>query len=127
MKIIHSRLFRLIVAVGSIVSIIGLSRSIYTVVKKRDIVKERQRVLSNLEAQNRQLETQLEESLSPTFIEREAREKLGMAREGESVVIMDNGKWIMLAPSQVEGKNRKTEEKTAENVPNWKKWWRLFF
>lgn len=48
------------------------------------------------------------------FIEQEAREKLGMVKPGEHIV---------LAPPQ------QTEIKTVaiDTTPNWKKWWNLFF
>ena len=76
-------------------------------------------MLRRVEEENRRLQSELEYAQSPEFIEQEARNRLGLGREGETVVLMPNDKLQMT--------NEKTEDKTAVNLPNWKKWWRLFF
>lgn len=48
------------------------------------------------------------------FIERQAREKLGMVKQGEHIV---------LAPPVQE----KAKVIPVDTDPNWKKWWKLFF
>ena len=50
-------------------------------------------------------------------MERMAREKLGLVKEGETIVIMKNEKLKMT----------NEEQEVEENSPNWKKWWGLFF
>lgn len=49
------------------------------------------------------------------FVENEAREKLGMVKEGELIV---------LAPPT---ENKKIIVDTENKNPNWQKWWNLFF
>jgi len=49
------------------------------------------------------------------FIEIQAREKLGMVREGEHIV---------LAPPATSSPNGM---KIPDTTPNWQKWWKLFF
>lgn len=49
------------------------------------------------------------------FIENEAREKLGMVKPGEHV--------ILIPPTSANSAPTKKEE----NIPNWEKWRRLFF
>jgi len=51
---------------------------------------------------------------------KEARNKLSMAREEETIVIL---------PPNVEELVGFLEEETSEEeqLPNWKRWWRLFF
>ena len=49
------------------------------------------------------------------FVEEEAREKLGMSRPGEYVVI---------APTSTSLNQEKIE---IDMRPNWRKWWELFF
>lgn len=61
------------------------------------------------------LKQQLYFSNTPEFIENQAREKLGMVKPGE---------YVVLAPPP------KIEEKkpvALDTSPNWKKWWNLFF
>lgn len=113
------RIIRLMVIVVSAVLIVNLSRSIWDLWRRRDILGERQAVLQRLEAQNKSLQSELEYAQSPEFIEQEARNRLGLGKEGEIVVLMPNDKFQM--------SNEKTEEKAIEYLPNWKKWWRLFF
>ena len=48
------------------------------------------------------------------FIEKQAREKLGMVKQGE---------YIVLAPPAQE----KSKVVPIDTDPNWKKWWKLFF
>lgn len=110
---------RLIVIAVSAVLVVNLSRSIWDLWRRRDILTEREAVLGRLEEENKRFQGELEYAQSPEFIEQEARNRLGLGREGEAVVLMPNDKFQMT--------NGKAEEKAIENLPNWKKWWRLFF
>lgn len=116
MKLLRNRLFRLVLTAVCLIAIFTLSRSILDLVKRRDVVKERQQELLRVEAENAKLKAQLNEVQSPGFIERMAREKLGLVKVGETVVFLP----------QATGSSV-TEAKTDENLPNWKKWWKLFF
>lgn len=49
------------------------------------------------------------------FIEKEAREKLGMSRPGE---------YIVIAPTSTPLNEERIE---IDTKPNWLKWWKLFF
>lgn len=110
-----SKLFRLIVILISLVMVVGLSRGLYALWNKKDIVSERQEALRKLERENQELQKKLEEAKSPEFIERMARDNLGLIKEGETIVLMPN------LPAQA------GDQKEEENLPNWKKWWQLFF
>lgn len=118
MKFFHNRLFRLIITLVSLLAIIGLSRSVYDLWRKRDIVGNRQKEFNRVEAENKRLKSELEAVQSPEFVEREAREKLGMAKEGEAVVIMPR-------INKADQSNQLTNEEKI--IPIWKKWWGLFF
>ncbi|MBI4066432.1 septum formation initiator family protein [Candidatus Gottesmanbacteria bacterium] len=119
MNIFSRRVIRLIVIGISAVLIVNLSRSIWDLWRRRDILGEREAVLRRLEAENKHLQSELEYTQSPEFIEQEARNRLGLGREGEAVVLMPNDQFPMT--------NGKTEEKQEETLPSRKKWWRLFF
>ena len=114
---LNRRFLKLIIFVSGIAVIVGLAGSSYQLWKKRDIVAERQTVLTELEGENATLKRQLQDAQSEGFVERMAREKLGLVRQGETVVVMKNEKL----------KVKNEAQETEENVPNWKKWWGLFF
>jgi len=80
-------------------------------------LSEAEQTLVEKEAENATLKARLEEVKSDEFVEREARDKLGMVREGEILVVL---------PQTEESSNPQ-----AINLPddstNWQKWMRLYF
>ena len=107
---------RAAVLIICIVIAVGVLRSVYALSQKRGIVGERQKALTELVRKNKQLQEDLREATSPAFIERAARDKLGLVREGETVVIMDKTATISA-----------DVQKNPQEVPSWKQWWSLFF
>lgn len=95
---------------------IGIVKTVYTISQKKGIIAERQKILSELTDKNKKLQEELREATSPAFIEQAARDKLGLVREGETVVIMDKSQ--ILNPDN---------QKNPQELPSWKQWWRLFF
>ena len=119
MNIFSRRMVRFIVIGVSIVMAINLSRSIWDLWRRRDVLGERQEVLRRTQEENKRLQSELEYAQSGEFIETEARNRLGLGREGEQVVLL---------PKQDEtGEKREETRETIESIPNWKKWWRMFF
>ena len=115
-RLVRSRLVRITALVICVSIGIGIIKSVYTLSQKKGIIAERQQVLIALTAKNRQLQEELREATGTAFIEQAARDKLGLVREGETVVIMDT--------SQITNPNT---QKSPSEVPSWKQWWRLFF
>lgn len=74
--------------------------------------------LHELETRNRELKNKLSEIKSERFIEQQARDKLGLAKEGETVVIIPEEKI-----QQVLGAS---EGNSKERLPNWLGWLKLF-
>jgi cell division protein FtsB len=105
------------VGIISIFLAIGLTRSIFNHWHKRTVVDERQEALKREEARHAELIDKLEEATSSAFIEKEAREKLGLVREGETIVLLDTSS----APGSTD------ESLSKDTTPTWKKWWKLFF
>lgn len=75
--------------------------------------------LYQLEAKNKELKKTLSEVKSTDFIEKQARDKLGLIKEGETIVIIPNE-----ALERVLGESKKLEE---IKLPNWLGWWKVFF
>jgi cell division protein FtsB len=108
--------FRLIVGIVSLFLSLGLLRSIVDHWQKRNIVVERQEALKREQERNSELISRLEEATSSAFIEKEAREKLGLVKEGDTIVLLDTSQEAQL-----------TIPRMKDLTPNWKKWWKLFF
>lgn len=85
--------------------------------KRLDMETEK---LIKLQKRNSELKNKLAEVQSIGFIEKEARNKLNLAREGETVIIISQ-KEI----DKVLGLEKKQTEEIK--IPNWQGWLRLFW
>lgn len=94
--------------------IVNLTRSIIGLLGATDRTKETEKRVAELRFKNDELKRRLVEVRSPEFLEKIARDKLGLAKEGEIVVI--------LPPYQPPSTGEQEED-----LPNWEKWLRLFF
>lgn len=111
-----SRLITFLISIISLVFIVNISRSIYELWQKGSVLSERQEVRDELAATSEELQKKLAEAESPEFIEKQAREKLNLQKEGEVVVVLPKD----LEKTEVEVENEVT-------IPNWQKWWNVFF
>jgi len=100
--------------------IISLSRSVVDLWGRRTIVREEQERLAQLQKRNQELKEKKQFVETTTFIEQEARDRLGMAREGETVILMDTG-------NTVESKGHTVIHSPSDQTSNWKRWWQIFF
>ncbi len=91
----------------------------FNTLKSESRLAEATNELNRLQRQNQELKKRLTEVKSPEFIEQQARDKLGLAKSGETVVIIPD-KEI----EKVLGVNTEVEE---VKLPNWQGWLRLFF
>ncbi len=119
-KIIHNTPVLLVIFILSASLAYNMGKSAYDVWQKRDIVTDREKELMRVQKENTELKRELERSNDPDYIEEEARNKLGLAKPGETV--------IFVAPpeSNGAGDGNSIREKTF-NKPYWKEWWKLFF
>lgn len=97
-----------------LVIINNLVRSTYDIWQKKDFVTEAEKTLSFQKQENQRLKSQLSYSKTAEFIERQARDKLFMVKEGEQRVLLSKD-------------SEETVGETKERLPNWRKWWELFF
>jgi len=105
----------LIILVG-ISLMVNLSRDILRWVKVRDQVRLAQAALDQARQENKELMAQKDYYTSEEFAEEQARNKLNMAKEGESVVIL---------PDDLGKITKQTD--SFQKTPIWKQWWELFF
>lgn len=78
-------------------------------------VKEAQVEIDRLQAEKRVMEKRLAESQTEDYVERIAREKLGLGKPGEVVVIIDE--------DQKENSKKQNE---IEKIKNWQLWRKLY-
>lgn len=105
------------------VLILGFSivQNVGRVLQTRSEIKQEQEKVAKMKEVNANLEKAIAEAQSSAFIEKQVRDKLGLARAGESIVILPDEETLRKLAPQTGGE---------ENVlpdPNWKKWLHLFF
>ena len=97
--------------------ILRVSVSIYTLWHKQDVLVNAQRQLQQEKKENSQLHKQLAQVQTPQFLDEEARNKLLLAKPGESDVLIDQN-LLKATPSAAP---------KALNLPYWQQWIQLFF
>ena len=90
---------------------------IYEGIKAGDKLAQSVDKLYSLEVKNKELKSKLSEVKSPEFIERSARDKLGLTKEGETVVVI---------PMQVLERVLGVEREEEVKLPNPLGWLKLF-
>ena len=95
-------------------------KNINRVASIRKSVQAEELRVEKMKQDNAQLEAQVAMMQGSDFIEKEIRDKLGLAKEGESVVVLPSEDLLRkLAPQM-------PVEEDALPDPNWKKWMKLF-
>ncbi|MBI4067667.1 septum formation initiator family protein [Candidatus Gottesmanbacteria bacterium] len=82
------KLANLFLAIIGVFLMVNLVRSISSISEKGKIIEDTQKRLIEAKEKNSQLKRKLAKIESPAFIEKEAREKLNLGREGEYMVIL---------------------------------------
>lgn len=89
-----------------------------TVSKKR--LDDAQKKVASIKDQNKELRENLENIHNSYYQEKQLRDKLGMSKEGEIILVMPSDEVIKsFAP-------KKPEVEIVQLIPNWKKWANLF-
>jgi len=99
--------------------IVSFSRDLWGLWQKSGEMEKSQLALDKLRIKNEELKKQLEYVNSDAFIEKEARDKLGLGKAGETILILPENLEII-------GVNQ-PEISANQSLPNWEKWWKLFF
>lgn len=82
---------------------------------RRDIMRVRQQELDAKKSENAKMEAQLKDIQGDAYVEKIARDTLGLVKDGEAIVLLPN------RASGIENREKEGD------VPNWRKWWELFF
>lgn len=76
------------VLLASVYIIVSLVSSIMNLWQKKDVVARTRLVLDREKSENQKLKDELSQAQKPTFVEEEARNKLFLAKPGESRIIL---------------------------------------
>ena len=105
----------------SLLMLASLARNIIKVRGAKERLKEKEDRIEKIRRENEELSQKAETFKSDEFIEKQLRDKLGLAKEGEMIVVLPDKETIKkFAP------NDEKEEEILPD-PNWKKWLKLFF
>jgi len=98
--------------------IVSLSRDVLRLIRASGQVELAEEKLAEAEQKNRELLGEKDYFNSEEFIEKEARNKLNMAKPGETIVVL---------PQNLAELVGRKEKEVSQEIPNWQKWWGLFF
>ena len=121
--IISSKIF--IFASIAVLIFLGVSLS-KEVARRYEISKRTEKLkaeVSRLEQENTQLSQLIEYFQSESYREREARLKLGLEKEGETLIILPN---VDSEETKAEAKES-SQSSESQNVKPTQKWWNYFF
>ena len=113
---------RIISVVGILVFIFityNLVGQILNTLKSGDRLTETETKLKELQSQNSQLKNRLAEVQTPDFVEQQARDSLGLAKDGETLVIIPEEKINLILEA--------SKEAQIVRLPNLLGWWKVFF
>ena len=99
---------------------ISLVRNILRVSQAGDREKIVGGRVENLKEENEKLKNELEKIESEAYVEFQARDKLGLAKEGEIIVVLPDDEILRKIAPLIE------EEEESLPDPTWKKWIHLF-
>lgn len=113
-----SNLFLIIL---TLILIVGLAQNVVRMKKASQRVLEAEMRVEKVRRENEELRAKLNEVQGEEYIEKQLRDKLGLAKEGEIVIVLPDEETLRkFAPKPVE------EEETLPD-PTWRKWVKLFY
>jgi cell division protein FtsB len=111
---------RYLIILGVIVVGISLTRNIIRAINIRKTIKEEEKRVEALKKEKEELERKVAEAESDQYLEMQIRDKLGLAKEGEIVLVLPEDEILRkIAPLSLEDDDILPD-------PTWKKWLKLF-
>ncbi len=113
------RLLTISIIIGFIFILYGMFHQIYNSLEAGNRLDRELNKLAELQKKNSELKKRLADVETHQFIEQQARDKLNLTREGETMVII---------PEHELQKVLGIEQKSVEiKLPNWMGWLKLFY
>lgn len=105
-----------ITSVLCLILVMNVIRSYISLSERGSILSEAELNLQNAKTKNEGLKRELAMVESPQYVEKEARDKLNLVKNGEVVVLLPS-----TSPPP------EPTPTIFEEIPNWEKWRRVFF
>lgn len=105
----------------SLILAFSLFQNIYQTTKAEERLESAQARLDILKVEQIKLKSELAEVLSQEYQEKQARDKLGLAKQGEIVLVLPEDEVLRTLSPRIE-----REQKLTLPDPNWKQWLNLF-
>lgn len=100
--------------------VLSIIRNIGKIVQIRSEVARERAKTEKQKRENDELAKKVAETQGPEFVEKEVRDKLGLVKPGETIVVLPDTETLRnLAP-------KPPVDEDALPDPNWKKWLKLF-
>ncbi len=119
-KFMKFRLLKIFFFLLGVFLVVNLSRSIIDLWQKGGLLDKEEERYAKARLENEELTKQYEQIQTPEYIEKEARDKLGLGREGEVVVVLPPNK--DQSTDQLSNKVKDNEVKAV-----WRKWVEVLF
>lgn len=118
---------KLVNIIGLIASVViflilvsSLIKSLKRINEGKALVRRNEAKLEKIQKENERLEEQLKIIQSDEFVEKQLRNKLGLVKEGEIVVVLPEADIVKKLSPII------PEEEEVKPKPNWQKWIELF-
>ena len=105
---------------GVVILAISLIKNIIRTINIRNRIKNEEKKVEVLRKEKEELEKEVAEVESDAYVEKQLRDKLGLAKEGEIVLILPEDEILRKIAPILE------EEEDLLPDPTWKKWLKLF-
>jgi len=96
----------------------NLARGAWESYQNAGRILETEKRLAQAQSENQRLKEDLDYKKSPYFVEKEARDKLGLGKEGETVII---------TPPPAENEGSEEQKSPYEGLSTTELWWKVFF
>ncbi len=97
--------------------IFNVSKDIYRLMNAGQRLEDAEKKLAAIVEENEKLKKQQKDGKNDYYLEKEIRDKLGMAKPDETVIIL---------PEELELTDKHLGEEEKQNLPNWEKWLNVF-
>lgn len=98
----------------------SLVKSLTRINAAQKLIKKEETRLEKARQENERLSDQLKTIQSDDYIEKQFRDKLGLVKDGEIVVVLPEAEIVKKLSPQI------PEEEEVKPKPNWQKWLELF-
>lgn len=120
LKIVFGRIWGYLAWFLIVILTISVVRNIEKAASIRSAVGVEQAKVDKIKEDNAKLEAEIAQTSSADFIEQQVRDKLGLVKAGEAVVVLPDEDTLRKLASQV------PEETNTLPDPTWRKWLKLF-